>query len=253
MHRTKKAAIILAAGKGKRMASDIPKVLHTINGRPMVEYVIDNVRNAGFADIVVVIGHKHNQVAQQLKGTGVDFVVQYEQHGTGHAVMCAQPKFSDFDGIMLVLAGDMPLVSADTIQKLTDTHIRSGDVATVLTVKLPDPAGYGRIVRDPRGNFVRIVEDRDADGETLKIAEVNTAIICFNAGPLFRVLKELKCDNEQGEYYLTDSIGIFSGRGEKVEAVIADDYHEGMGINSFEQLREVEEIIISRGQAIKKC
>jgi len=245
MRREEKTAIILAAGKGKRMKSGLPKVLHQIDNSPMVEYVINNARQAGFDNIIMVVGHKHEQVISHFKDKGIEFVVQYEQKGTGHAVKCAEANYSGFKGIILVLAGDMPLVSVETLKKLTVSHIESGAVATVLTVKLPDPTGYGRIIRDADGGFKKIVEHREADPETLKIDEVNTGIICFDSEQLVGVLNKLDCDNDQGEYYLTDSIGIFSEEGKKVNAVIADNYHEGMGINSIEQLSEVEKILKS--------
>ncbi|MCP4632248.1 MAG: NTP transferase domain-containing protein [candidate division Zixibacteria bacterium] len=241
----KKAAIILAAGQGKRMKSDLPKVLHEIDGKPMVEYVIDSSRNAGFDKIVVVVGHKHEMVIEKLNDLDIGFAVQYEQLGTGHAVKCAQAHFQDFEGIVLVLAGDMPLISTATIEKLVGFHKKTEAVATVLSVNLPDPAGYGRIVRDENGNFINITEHREADAKTLKVNEVNTGVICFNAGELFEVLDKISCNNDQGEYYLTDAIGIFSKVGKKVAAIVAEDHREGMGINSIQQLKEVEKILVS--------
>jgi bifunctional UDP-N-acetylglucosamine pyrophosphorylase/glucosamine-1-phosphate N-acetyltransferase len=247
-----KAAIILAAGKGKRMKSDLPKVLHEVDGCPAVEYVIRNARGAGFDRIVMVVGHKYGQVMERFKNSGIDFAVQRRQLGTGHAVKTAESKLEDFAGSLLVLAGDMPLVSSETISMIADIHVRTGSTATVLSVVLPDPTGYGRIVRNPEGEFIGIVEHRDASPEILKIKEVNTSIICFDAPALFAILDQLECDNEQGEYYLTDTIRIFSENGQKVTAVSADDYHEGMGINSVEQLHEVEQIIRSKKAAVKK-
>lgn len=241
----KKTAIILAAGKGKRMKSELPKVLHKIHNRPMVEYVIDNARSAGFDKQILVIGHKYQQVMETLKGKDVEFAVQQEQLGTGHAVSCTRDKFDSFDGEVLVLAGDMPLISPETIKKLSDYHQKIDAAATVLSVNLPDPTGYGRIVRDENGNFLKIVEHRDATPQQLEIKEVNTGIICFNCRKLFSVLEKIDCDNDQEEYYLTDSIGIFVRENEKVAAIPADDYREGMGINSVEQLKEVETLMSS--------
>ncbi|MBD3232549.1 MAG: NTP transferase domain-containing protein [candidate division Zixibacteria bacterium] len=238
-----KAAIILAAGKGKRMKSDLPKVLHKLNGKPIVDYVIDNVRSAGYNKVILVIGHGRELVKKELSDRDLEFAIQAEQLGTGHAVKCAEPFLTEFDGTVLVLAGDMPLISPTTINKLTDTHAHSKAAATVLSVKLPDPTGYGRIVRNERGEFIRITEERDATPDIKRINEVNTGIICFDAKPLFEAIALLRCDNEQGEYYLTDCIEIYVDKGVKVSAVVADDYREGMGINSIDQLKEVEAIL----------
>ncbi len=242
-NKLSKVAVILAAGKGKRMKSDIPKVLHRILGKPMVEYVIENSRKAGFEKIILIVGHKYQQVMDELKDADVEFVVQHKQLGTGDAVLTAKPKLANFEGTILVLAGDMPLVSADTIIKLTNTHRRRSAAATVLTVKLPDPTGYGRIVRNSEGAFIGITEHRDADEETRRIDEVNTGIICFDSAKLFEVLPLLSNDNDQREYYLTDCISLLVNRGETVEALVAENYLEGEGINSIEQLKEVEDIL----------
>ncbi len=240
-----KAAIVLAAGKGKRMKSDLPKVLHKLNGQPIVDYVIENVRKAGYNKVILVIGHGRELVKKELSDRDLEFAIQDEQLGTGHAVKCAQPYLTDFDGTILVLAGDMPLISPTTISKLTDTHVQSKAAATVLSVRLPDPTGYGRIVRNEQGDFIKITEERDAAPDIRRINEVNTGIICFDAKPLFEAISLLGCDNEQGEYYLTDCIEIYVNKGVKVGAMVADDYREGMGINSIDQLKEVEAILLA--------
>ena len=246
-------AIILAAGKGKRMNTDLPKVLHTLNGRPMVDYVIDNARKAGYERIVLVVGHKYEQVIEHLRSGNVNFAIQSEQRGTGHAVKCARDQFYDFEGTVLVLPGDMPLVSSYSIKILTESHLKCKASATVLSVKLSNPSGYGRIVRDQAGNFLRITEHRDANHDIRKINEINTGVICFDSKALCKVLDEIRCENEQGEYYLTDSIEIFVRWGAKVNAIIADDYREGMGINSIDQLREVENMMRTSETTKKIC
>ncbi len=237
------AAVILAAGLGKRMKSDLPKVLHKLNDKYLVDYVIENVRAAGIQNIVLVIGHKYELVKEKLADRGVKFAIQQPQLGTGHAVQTAVPVLGGFDGDLLVLCGDMPLISPATIINLLTQRRQTGSAAVVLTVKLDDPGYYGRIVRDERGLLKAIVEYRDADTKTRLINEVNTAAYCFSYKELVPLLRQLKAENVQSEYYLTDTIAQFRGKGLKVSALISDNPNEGLGVNSGEELLRIESII----------
>jgi bifunctional UDP-N-acetylglucosamine pyrophosphorylase / glucosamine-1-phosphate N-acetyltransferase len=245
LNNTDKVALILAAGKGKRMKSDLPKVLHKLNGRYIVEYVIDAAREAGLSRQILVIGHQAEMVKLALSGYGVEFAIQAQQLGTGHAVMIAEPMLDGFCGDLVVLCGDMPLVKPRTIKRLIDERHRLGAAAVVLTAVLDDPGSYGRIVRDEQGLLRAIVEYRDADNTIRGIKEVNTGAYCFNWEALRPILNRLKDDNDQREYYLTDSVSILVGQGKPVGAIIAEDPLEGFGINSTTELEMVEKIIKS--------
>jgi len=244
-------ALILAAGKGKRMRSDRPKVLHELCGRPVVSYVIDNAREVGCRRMILVIGHLWEQVKERFADDRVEFVLQEKQLGTGHAVMQAEELLKGFEGEVLVLCGDMPLVSAQTLENLLSEHRQSNAAATILTVELEDPAKYGRIVRGKDNQVEKIVEFVDATSREKEIKEVNTAAYCFNAQSLFLSLRELGSDNLQEEYYLTDVIELLKRGGERVSAYKSPRPHEGMGINSRKELLSAErimrEILSARG------
>jgi bifunctional UDP-N-acetylglucosamine pyrophosphorylase / glucosamine-1-phosphate N-acetyltransferase len=242
---TDKIALILAAGKGKRMKSNLPKVLHKLNGRFIVQYVMDSARKAGLDRQILVIGHQAELVKESLVGCDIEFALQAEQRGTGHAVMIAEPFLDGFSGDLVVLCGDMPLVKAETIEKLVSERHRLDAAAVVLTVVLDDPKQYGRIVRDENGLLRAIVEYRDADNKTKEIKEVNTGAYCFDWKELKPVLGNLSDKNDQNEYYLTDSIAILVGQGKRVGAIIADNPLEGLGINSIAELEMVENLIKS--------
>jgi bifunctional UDP-N-acetylglucosamine pyrophosphorylase/glucosamine-1-phosphate N-acetyltransferase len=242
-------ALILGAGKGKRMKSgssgrsDLPKILQKLNGRYVVDYVIDSARKADIERQILVIGHQAEKARTALQDRGVEFVEQTPQLGTGHAVMMAEPALAGFEGDLVVLCGDMPLVRPETIRRLIDERLRLDAAAVVLTAVLDDPAQYGRVVRDDEGLLKAIVEYRDADDKVRKIDEVNTATYCFRWPELRPILGRLKDDNDQKEFYLTDSIAILVGEGRKVGAVVADDPREGLGVNSPEELGRVEKLI----------
>lgn len=240
---TDKTALILAAGKGKRMRSDLPKVLHRLNGRYIVDYVIDAARKAGIDRQVLVIGHKAELVREAMAGKDVLFALQAEQLGTGHAVMMAGEHLRGFSGDLVVLCGDMPLVKPETIKRLVEERQHLNAAAVVLTVFLDNPGKYGRIVRDEKGLLKAIVEYRDADKKIRKTKEVNTGAYCFDWQKLEKILGILKADNDQKEYYLTDSISIFVKQGETVGALTASDPNEGFGINSAEELTIMESLI----------
>ncbi|MDH3889740.1 MAG: NTP transferase domain-containing protein [candidate division Zixibacteria bacterium] len=232
-----RAAIVLAAGKGKRMESDLPKVLHTINGRPMISVVLERLETLNISKTVLVIGYQGELVQKQLADSRVDFVWQREQLGTGHAVMMARRELADFEGTTLVALGDMPFVSTDSFKNLFDTHESLGAAATCLTAILDDPTGYGRIVRVPDSDLLQeIVEHRDATDEILAIKEINTGAFCFDNRLLYQSLDKITNQNSQQEYYLTDTIKILHGSGQKVAVVTTEDPDEGLGVNSTEQL-----------------
>ena len=224
-------AVILAAGEGKRMRSRQPKVLHPLCGRPLIAYPLRTAR--ALADrIVLVVGPNADEVVA-LAGSDVRAVVQRERLGSGHAVQQAQAECGD--GTILVLPGDMPLLSGETIGRLVDHHRKSRAAATVLTAVVAAPQGYGRVVR--KGGRVRgIVEDRDATPAQKKIAEINTSVYCFAARHLWQALGKVRADNDQGEYYLTDVIGILARAGARVDAVVTHDPGEAAGVNDRKQL-----------------
>jgi len=239
------AALILAAGQGTRMKSNYPKVVHKVCGYPMVQYVIDSSLQAGVDKCIVITGFKAQEVEKQLKGP-IDFVRQDEQLGTGHAVIQAHRVLADFKGDVVVLNGDIPLITSHTIKEMLIRHKENSFDCCVLTAEIPDPTGYGRIVRDERGNIKRIVEEKDATKVEKHIKEINSGVYVFNAQKLFEALKALDNNNEQGEYYLTDVIEIIKNRGGIVGGFKLDDHTEIKGINNRVQLAEVSEIMRNR-------
>lgn len=239
-----KCALILAAGQGTRIKSDLPKVLHKVCGKEMVNHVIDTMRNAKIDDINVIIGKGADLVKEKTASRNISYSLQEEQLGTGHAVKCSIDFLKGKKGIVGVFAGDAPLIKPETIEKLFNTHIENNNSATLLSSIVEDPTGYGRIVRD--GNEVlKIVEHKDCTEEELKINEMNAAIYCFDIESLLSSLEKLSNDNKQGEYYLTDVIGILKDEDKKVGA-LSIDYEETIGVNSRVQLAEAEEILRKR-------
>lgn len=242
----KVGCVILAAGKGVRMKSNLPKVLHKLSGKPLLSYVLHTVQSLNLKKVAIVVGYQGEKVIDLLKGKTVEIVWQKEQLGTGHAVMQAEPLFSDFKGDLLVLYGDVPLIRPETIIDLIKTHQEKKAKATVLTAILEDPKRYGRIIRKKDGSLERIVEDKDANAEEKKIKEINSGEICFFAPSLFSALKKVKRDNLQKEYYLTDVLKILKKEGEKVEAVLVKNRWETEGINSTLELKQMEEYLSNK-------
>lgn len=238
-------AVILSAGKGTRMKSDLAKVLHPVCGRPMLEYVLDAADALGDVEKVVVVGHQADSV-KKVVGDRAKCALQQPQLGTGHAVMCAREHLEGRGGTMLLLYGDVPLITAGTLKNMMSSHMDSGCAATVLTAVLSDPTGYGRIIRREDNLLDRIVEHKDASPEELAVNEINTGICCFDMEKLLEVLDELTDDNAQGEYYITDAIGLLNNHGYKVGAVVAQDPVEVEGINTLEQLQRTEKIMSER-------
>jgi bifunctional UDP-N-acetylglucosamine pyrophosphorylase / glucosamine-1-phosphate N-acetyltransferase len=231
--------VILAAGMGKRMHSALPKVLHPLAGRPLLSHVIDTARTLNPSRLVVVIGHGGDAVRAAVAAPDVQFAVQHEQRGTGHALQQALPLI-DTSVPTLVLYGDVPLTRASTLQRLADAAGKDG--YGVLTVTLDDPTGYGRMVRDAAGQVVRIVEQKDASEAERRIAEINTGIVITPSAPLAGWLAALKNDNAQGEFYLTDVVEQAIAAGHRVVTAQPDEEWETLGVNSKQQLAELERV-----------
>ena len=237
--------IILAAGKGTRMKSAHPKVLHQVCGKAMVRHVLDAAEAAGSKRNIIVVGFGADEVRAEL-GNAAEVVVQAEQLGTGHAVLQAEPLLQDAHGTVMVLCGDTPLLTGALVKRLYEEHEKAGAKATVLTAVMPDATGYGRVIRTAAGNVEKIVEHKDATEEERAVQEVNSGIYCFEKNALFSALKNVGCDNAQGEYYLPDVLSILRERGEKIWAVAADDYEETLGVNSRMHLAQAEKILRRR-------
>ncbi|HZK43891.1 MAG TPA: bifunctional UDP-N-acetylglucosamine diphosphorylase/glucosamine-1-phosphate N-acetyltransferase GlmU [Syntrophomonadaceae bacterium] len=239
------SAVILAAGKGVRMCSDLPKVVHPVSGHPIILHVVDAVKRAGITSITIVVGHGREQVIEALAGYEVNFVVQEEQLGTGHALMQAKDKVAK-DSTMLVLAGDIPLLQTETIKELLDFHEKKKAIATILSANITDPHGYGRIVRDKDNNFIKIVEEKDATVEEKMLKEINSGIYCFHAQSAFNALDKINTENAQGEYYLTDVLEILKKDKQIVDVLLTTASDDISGINDRMQLSTVQAIMYQR-------
>ncbi len=240
-----KCAMILAAGKGKRMKSSMPKVLHKVCGKEMINHVIDTMRKAEIDDVNVVIGTGSEMVKEATQNRNVIYSLQEQQLGTGHAVMCAKEFLQNKEGVVTIFTGDAPLIKAETVKKLIQYHLENNFKATILTSVIDDPAEYGRIIRNAEGSVEKIVEFKDCNQEEKKVNEINSGMYCFNITSLLNSLEKLNNNNAQGEYYLTDVISILKNEGEKVGA-IDTDFEETLGVNSRVQLSQVEEIMKNR-------
>lgn len=235
-------ALILAAGKGTRMKSKLPKVLHKIGGQAMVEKVLHTVDALGVEKKVVIVGFGGDEVKAYL-GDACEYVVQEEQNGTGHAVQIAKEALADREGTILLLCGDTPLIRKETLKALLEVHGKSQAAATVLTAAMPNPFGYGRIIRNEKGQVQRIVEQKDGTPEELAVQEVNTGMYAFESKFLWPALEQIDANNAQGELYITDVIGILVRQGKLVSAHMTEHFEETLGINSRSQLAQGEEIL----------
>ena len=240
------AAVVLAAGYGKRMKSSQPKVLHRVLGRPILSYVLDAVSGLSPARKVIIIGHGGEEVKAHFGSKGLSYAVQKKQLGTGHAASCAHGELSNFKGNILILNGDFPLITKNTLKRFLDAHEKRGSEISVLSARVDDPRGYGRIVKDTSGKIERIVEDKDATAEERKIGEINSGTYIVKSDLLWSFLRAIKSSNKQGEYYLTDIIEIARKRKLQVSSYRASDSDEILGINDRVELSQIESIMRAR-------
>lgn len=236
-------SLILAAGKGTRMKSDLPKVIHKVNGVPMVKKIMNILDEIKVEENILILGHKKEVVLEAIGA--VNYVVQEEQLGTGHAIMMAEPKFKDYDGDIMVLCGDTPLLRAETLENLYKKHKKSGAVTTLLTSIYENPFGYGRIVKKD-GKVISIIEEKEADDEIKKIREVNAGVYIFDSKELWKALSKIDNKNDKGEYYLTDVIGIQVAEGKLIDSYILDDNVEILGVNSKIELAQADGVLRAR-------
>lgn len=246
------SAIILAAGEGSRMKSDLPKPLHLVGERSMLMHVVHSLQSTQLDTVVVVVGHRADEVAQHVRDhtpswATIAFATQHQQHGTGDAVAAGLSSLDSeaLSTTIIVLPGDTPLLTQETITRLVTEHEASAHAATVLVSDIADPTGYGRIVRTTTGNVARIVEHRDASDAELNLSEINTGIYAFRADLLGPALSQISTNNSQAEYYLTDVVAILTDAGHSVGAVLASD-EETAGVNDREQLAAAELVMLNR-------
>jgi bifunctional UDP-N-acetylglucosamine pyrophosphorylase/glucosamine-1-phosphate N-acetyltransferase len=230
------SCVVLAAGKGTRMKSDKAKVLHEVFFAPMLHHVLKAVNSPRIDRTIAIVGHQKEHVAETLKNFQVSLVVQEEQLGTGHAVLCARDQLADSAGTVLILCGDTPLIRAETIENMLARHRETNATLTVMTTRLTNPTNYGRIVCDDQGNVLQIVEEKDATPEQRKIDEINAGIYCAESAFLFEALQQVGSDNRQGEVYLTDIVGIANRAGHRVHRFAGVDAEEVLGVNSRVEL-----------------
>ncbi len=242
------AAVILAAGKGTRMKSKRPKVMHCLLGRPLLDHVMTVLEQAGISrhNQVVVAGHGRDVVEKHISSMEVTFVYQHRQLGTGHAVLCARRRFHDFDGNIMIICGDTPLFLPETIQRFIAAHVENKNDVSILSAEFQDPSGYGRIVRLPDGAVQAIIEQKDADQSVRRITEVNTGTYLARSDILFTLLERVDCNNAQGEYYLTDIVQLGIRDGLNVGAFPLAAEEEALGVNSRAQLARAEAILLDR-------
>lgn len=240
MNKKNISVVILAAGKGKRMNNpDLPKVLALLNNKPLIEYVIELALQSNAAKIVPIIGHHRDKVISFFESknySNLDYVIQEEQLGTGHAVLQAEKKLYDFDCDVLILSGDVPLVKLSTIENFIYEHNKINSDLSVLSCYADNPFGYGRILRNENNGFERIVEEKDADENIKKIKEINSGIYLVNSKLLFSALKNIRNNNAQGEFYLTDIVGILKHNNFSVNSFPLADFEELQGVNSQDDL-----------------
>jgi UDP-N-acetylglucosamine diphosphorylase/glucosamine-1-phosphate N-acetyltransferase len=243
------AVIILAAGKGTRMQSSLAKVLLPLAGHPLLHYVLDLSSQLNPVRTIVVVGHQADQVQEAFTDREVEFVVQHEQLGTGHAVQQAKEKLENFTGLVLVLCGDMPLIRPDTLVQMVAGHRASGAKCTVLTLKSDGCHDFGRIIRDEKGFILKIVEFKDASDVEKKVDEFNSGVYCFDNELFFKALEHIDSNNAQKEYYLTDTIEYLVRKRYPVQATQTQDANEILGINSPDDLNRAERLLVDHRQS----
>lgn len=237
------AAIILAAGEGTRMKSDLAKVLHRIGGRTMIRRIVESVKEINPQRIVLIVGYQADSVKEEFAEDEVMFALQQKRLGTGHAVMQAEKALKDFSGTVIILTGDTPFLRPDTLREFYQFHAAEGNSATVMSTKMEDPSGYGRIIRGNGDEVDRIVEHADADEEEREVNEINSGIFCVESDVMFDSLARISKDNIQDEYYLTDIIEILNREDRKTGVYVCRDNLEVTGINTRSQLEEAERLI----------
>lgn len=239
--------IILAAGRGKRLGSETaekPKVMREAAGKPLLGHVLSQIPEIDKKDVTIIVGYKREAVLSVFGE--YSFAVQEEQKGTGHAVMCAEKDFEGYDGNVLILSGDMPLVSSETLEKLCDFHEQNGNSCSILSVENKNESSFGRVIRDDNGTFVGIVEKKDCNEQQLRSTELNAGIYVFDAKLLFKYLHDINSDNAQGEYYITDVPALLCKNGFRVDAFKTYDLNEALGVNTIEDLELVEQVLAQR-------
>lgn len=239
------AIAILAAGKGKRMKNpELPKVLTQLDGQPLIHYVIETANSLNPTFIYVIIGYRkdlvRSYVEQTFHNSNIVFVEQNEQLGTAHAILQIEPVLDKNIDTLLILSGDVPLIQAKTLKEFLEFHSSRKNALSLISTKVPNPKGYGRVIRNPQGEMAAIVEEKDLTIELHSIDEINSGIYIFNTNGLMDCLRQISNQNAQKEYYLTDSVRIYLEKGKKVDAFRIENYQEVAGINTFEELREIE-------------
>ena len=234
--------IILAAGKGTRMNSDLPKVLHKLQGKALIDYVIDESELLDPKEIILVVGFKKEQVMKHTKNRiHLKYATQVEQLGTGHAVLQTKELLKNKKGHILILYGDVPNIKASTLMPIVDDHISNNRDLTLITAEIDDPSGYGRIIRDKNGNLLKIIEEKDCNNNEKKIKEWNPGIYIFKTKEVFRILNSIKTNNASKEYYLTDAIGLAQQSNMQIKAIKIANSGDVIGINTTDQLKELED------------
>ena len=234
--------VVLAAGKGKRMNSDLPKVLHKLQSKPLIDYVIDESELLNPKEIILVVGFKKESVIKHTESRiNLKYATQIEQLGTGHAVLQTNELLKNRKGHILILYGDVPNIKASTLQPIVNDHISNNRDLTLITAEIDDPTGYGRIIRDKNGNLLKIVEEKDCSDDEKKIKEWNPGIYIFKIPEVFKILNNIKTNNASKEYYLTDAIGLAQQSNMQIKAIKIENSDEVIGVNTADQLKELED------------
>lgn len=234
--------VILAAGKGTRMNSDLPKVLHKLQSKPLIDYVIDESELLNPKEIILVVGFKKESVIKHTESRiNLKYATQIEQLGTGHAVLQTNELLKNRRGHILILYGDVPNIKASTLQPIVNDHISNNRDLTLITAEIDDPTGYGRIIRDKNGNLLKIVEEKDCSDDEKKIKEWNPGIYIFKIPEVFKILNNIKTNNASKEYYLTDAIGLAQQSNMQIKAIKIENSDEVIGVNTADQLKELED------------